>query len=306
MTAILADLRASSTRLLALLYWIVVLAALAVLAITAARAVWLVLSGAGHQVALPSSGTPAALEELAAADFTILERATPFRPGAVERVPTDTQSVDAAETNLNLTLHGVLMGGDDGTAYISVGDAPQASFQVGDTLGSSRAQLERIFADGVLLRRDGILEKLMRSEDAAIVTLGAVDTRAELSDPADTAETEVASPEAEETTPADAPRLLRAGLTRSQIVELAASIRLDPNTGAVGQGFSVFPVRNAELMARAGLRPGDVVQRLGGVVLNSEADLARILANIENETEITVGLVRGGEPATLVVQLSDG
>lgn len=306
MTAILADLRASSNRLLALLYWIIVLAALAVLAVTTARAIWLAVSGAGHQVVLPSSGTPAGLEELAAADFTILERATPFRPGAIERVPTDTQSVDAVETNLNLTLHGVLMAGEDGAAYISVGDAPQASFQVGDTLGSSRAQLERIFADGVLLRRDGILEKLMRSEDSAIVTLGAADTGADTSATPEPAETEAALLEAEEAAPSEAPRLLRAGLTRSEIVVLAASIRLDPNTGAVGQGFSIFPVRNAELMARAGLRPGDVVQRLGGVVLNSEADLARILANIENETEITVGLVRGGEPATLIVNLSDG
>lgn len=308
MAAMYVDPREMLDRAASIAFWVVVVISIAVLAMTGARSIWLALAGAGHDIALPSAGVPASEQALGGGDFTILERATPFREGPAEAVPTDTESIDAAETSLNLTLHGVLMGGAGGTAYISVGDAPQASFRVGDTLGSSRAQLERIYTDGVLLRRDGILEKLLRSDTSAIVTLGGEGPDAAPSTPEDVRETGSAPAQSDAgEAQGAAPRTqLRAMLRRSDVIELANSIRLDPNTGDVDSGYSVFPVRNADLMARAGLKPGDVVQRIGGVVLNDETDLARILANIENETELTVALVRGREPAMLVVRLSDG
>jgi len=88
------------------------------------------------------------------------------------------------------------------------------------------------------------------------------------------------------------------------LLTLGQSIRLDSDTGGVSAGFSVFPTRNAQLLARAGLRSGDVLTHAGGVELRQESDLDRVLATLETERRISLRIVRNGRERGVTLRLS--
>ena len=313
-------------RLLAVARAGLALAATIVLALVAARLSWILLAGAGHDVATPMvvSG-PVARTAAGGVDVAILERVTPFRAGPATADPqAEAEALAAPETELDLRLFGVRAGSDEtGVAYIAAEGQAQAGYRVGDEIdGAEGVTLERIFTDSVLLRRNGRLERLMRGgerDGAGIVTLGgarqpAPETPQVLSGPdapgqaaatasGDGPQPASAAPDAREE---DEARRRLAFLQRAELLDLAQSIRLDPKTGGVeGGGFSVFPTRNAGLLAKAGLRPGDVVQRIGGIELTEAADLGRVLSELDGERRVEIRLVRGGERQVLTLELED-
>lgn len=315
-------------RLLALARVGLTLLATGLLALAAARVTWIALAGAGHDVATPmvASG-PTARRAGADADLSILERVTPFRAGPATADPqAEAEALAAPETELDLRLFGVRAGSDEtGVAYIAAEGQEQAGYGVGDEIdGTDGVRLERIFSDSVLLRRNGQLERLMRGgerEGTGIVTLGgarqpAPEATRALASPGAPADAAVGttgrsqapdpSPSASNESDATESRRRLAFIGRAELLDLAQSIRLDPKTGGVeGGGFSVFPTRNAGLLAKAGLRPGDVVQRIGGIELTREADLGRVLSQLDGERRVDIRLVRDGERQILTLELED-
>ena len=290
----------------------ILLVSLAVLAWSLARLTWVILAEPGYDitVAQPSG---AATGEAGAADFSLLERVTPFRrQGGQDRAP-EVEVIDAPETTLDLILHGVLMRADTGgVAYISVGEAGQKSYRVGDTIDAAGGvQIRRILPGAVILERDGQQERLANTRANAsegIVTLRDGERPAADAVGAAASDAEAPAPERVErpgTEAAPEPRRARATITRAEAEELAQSIRLDERTGNVEGGFSIFPTRRAELFARAGLRGGDVIQEVGGIRLDTVSDFERVFADLETQSVIDVRLVRQGEPRLLTLQLRD-
>lgn len=165
---------------------LVTLAAVAVLAVSAAQLVWMLAAGPGAhiRVAPPAAGPSTSGANL---DFSILSRVTPFRsqaaspaPGATAAAPLDESGfMDVEETTLNLRLHGLIRENEDGGhAFISTDGGIQKAYAVGEELDGTRGvTLERILTDSVLLRRDGELESLTYADgEDAIVTLSAVNS----------------------------------------------------------------------------------------------------------------------------------
>ncbi|NBC20677.1 MAG: hypothetical protein GVY06_06460 [Alphaproteobacteria bacterium] len=297
-------------RLLKLCVLAVSLMSLVCLASALARLSWVIIAEPGHdiQVADPVS---ASAGRVGPGDFSVLERMTPFRRSAEpeNRAPAP---ADAPDTTLDLVLHGVLMRADTGgVAYISVGqEAAQKSYRVGDTIDAAGGvEIQRILPGAVILDRDGQRERLTGSRKAGsdasgIVTLrdGAPAGKAPAPETDDRkADAADAAAERDETEP----KKILASITRQEAEKLAGSIRFDDRTGQVEGGFTIYPTRQAELFAHAGLRGGDVVQEIGGVRLGSVSDFERVFADLETQSRIDVRLVRGGRPRLLTIRLRD-
>lgn len=165
---------------------LITLAAVAILAVSAAQLVWMLVAGPGAHIRI---APPAASPSTSGAnlDFSILSRVTPFRsqaaspaPGATESAPLDESGfMDVEETTLDLRLHGLIRENEDGGhAFISTDGGIQKAYAVGEELDGTRGvTLERILTDSVLLRRDGELESLTYADgEDAIVTLSAVNS----------------------------------------------------------------------------------------------------------------------------------
>lgn len=307
-----SDINLDIGRLNAVLAALVTALAVILLALAAARLFWAVVAGPATDIAPPS---PAASRASAVnADFSVLERATPFRrmqAGTAVAATPDTVASDAPDTALSLTLHGVFGLDETAVAYISAGEGPQTAYRPGDRIdGLASVTVERILPDTVLLRREGRLERLTnRSPTRAIIPLNGAPREPIDADVAEAVPFGTGADEAVEEAPAQPPpeptRRLAARINRAELEELAASLRIDPKNNGLDHGVSVFPTRNAALMQRAGLRAGDVVQRIGGVRIDGEADLARIIAEVENETVIEVALVRSDQPHLLTLRLDN-
>lgn len=287
-----------------------IVAGLIGLAIALSKLFWLAVAGASHQVSMTRAGSDAALPSVQA-DYSLIERVTPFQStiplSQILAEPEATFS-SAPETDLDLTLHGIIVSGEDaGRAMISSANAPQKRYAIGDAVdGADGAKISRIFADTVLLDRAGVVERLEFSSDGALGAIQIIGEEASASEPAP--ETSSPAPPATEPTTsvrgsAENPIAASSRLSRSELLLLAESIRLDPNTGDAGSGYSLFPTRNAELFNRAGLAPGDIAKAAGGITLADEADFSRLMSQLDETSSLELLLIRNGEYRLLTIGL---
>lgn len=70
-------------------------------------------------------------------------------------------------------------------------------------------------------------------------------------------------------------------------------------------GFRVYGVRSGELLYDAGLRNGDVLERIGEAAIESHEDLLAAYGEYRNATSLEVVVQRRGQPQTLRVNLGD-
>lgn len=196
---------------------------------------------------------------------------------------------DAPETRLNLTLTGVFAaGGGDGIAIIIAGNAEQAVYGVGDRVAGA-ARVDGIYADRVILERNGARETLRLSEDG-VATERAGTTAAR------------GSGEREIQRIAQRARELRQRLTRNPL-ELARMVRFQPymRDGEL-VGYRIQPrSADAELLAELGLRPTDVVTRVNGVALNDPVQAQQALQRVRTAQTISVTWLRDGEQHRMTI-----
>ena len=78
--------------------------------------------------------------------------------------------------------------------------------------------------------------------------------------------------------------------------EMARRLRLDTERGAV-----ITDVEQGSAAARGGLRPGDVIVRVGSVAINNRADAGRELGRVPSGGTALIRIVRGGQQIFLPV-----
>lgn len=256
------------------------------------------------------------------ADFSALERSTPFRVIALESSGAAEDfdpATDTPETRLNLTLHGFRLDGDATTsiAVISSEGGEQQDYRVGDPIkGVENVYLVRIFADGVVIERQGEnewLPKLASGEGGRIVSVGSKEAVPGMVAEAEprreqnrTPEPEVNGSEfeAEADSPSSSdPVRQDAAISRNELALLAESIRFEGRGGSNAVGYSVFPKRNLDIFNRAGLRAGDVVTMVNGTELTAAADLEGAIAGLSDIDRIEVLLRRDQERVALVITI---
>jgi general secretion pathway protein C len=257
---------------------VVAAALVLLLAWQAVQLVWTVL-GASRAPAGPDGGAPSAAAPPTLPSYSIgqIVNAHLFGvAGAKDTQETDPNAV--AATNLNLVLAGTIAESDPTKGYAIIGDSAANAkvYGVGRAIPGG-AKLHSVYADRVILDRNGKLEALMLPKKFTGGGAG----------PPPRATSAAADPMLGE-------RLQNlAAQNPSAITEI---IRPQP-VFANGQqrGYRVYPGRNREQFARLGLMPGDLVTAINGTPLDDPARGMEILQSMNSATQVTVTVERNGQ-----------
>ncbi|MCR4333338.1 MAG: PDZ domain-containing protein [Sulfuricaulis sp.] len=208
-----------------------------------------------------------------------------LRGGRLENLPI---------SSLNLVLTGVIASASGGYALISVNGQPQESFAVGQTV-TGDAELQAVYPDRVVIRRNGVLESLILE--------GAETTPTEQGTP----------PAATYRPPAASGNIVQETGTNRYMVEreqLAAQMRtpdflrqatMIPSKSG---GFQVQQIQAGSLYEKLGLRAGDVIKAVNGQPINSAEDAVRLYQQIPNISAVQMEITRGGKPENLYYQFA--
>ncbi|MDZ7748687.1 MAG: type II secretion system protein N [Halofilum sp. (in: g-proteobacteria)] len=205
----------------------------------------------------------------------------------------------APETQLNLTLRGVLtLGEGNGFAFIVTGRGEESVYTPGETLPGD-ATLERVYRDRVLLSRRGSLETLRLDRENASAMASSTTGHQQ----GGTAVEDFDRQRASETATA-----LRARL-REQPAELMRMVRFEPyqQNGEL-QGFRLRPRGdvNERVLRGLGLTPNDVVTSINGIPLSNRSRLGEVLNVLGRTDEARVRFLRDGEARRINIPMGDG
>jgi general secretion pathway protein C len=204
--------------------------------------------------------------------------------------PGITALTTAPDTNLNLTLLGILANGHNkasSRALISNG-SEEKPYSI-DQAVAPGAVLTAIFPDRVVLSRNGQYETL----------------RLDKSQPSS-----AAPPIAMASSVGDSGAAESLGQIRAQMLANPAKaqdyIRVTPAAGAGGNGqigYRIFPGKDRAVFNDAGLHPGDVVTSINGVSLDDPSKSLQLLSDLSNASQVSLTIQRGGETQTVNVNL---
>ncbi|MFN3522497.1 MAG: type II secretion system protein N [Phenylobacterium sp.] len=253
-----------------------------VLAVQAARIAWILLAPPGPIGQAP----PPAPEAKGAADLAILARFDPFfRADAGGAAPP--AGATAAQDAGGLRLFGVRADGSgSGSAIIRTSAGREASFAVGEEVEPGLV-LREVADDHVILARGGARQRLEFAQFASTFAPAA---------PVAAAAGAAAAPQP----PAGA---AGQAVPAQQLLSAAA---LSPRMkDGREQGYRVTPrgAAGADILARAGLQPNDVILSIDGEGFNAERaqDLPDTLAKSE---WVDLRVERGGQTITTRVRIA--
>jgi general secretion pathway protein C len=223
-----------------------------------------------------------------AADLSVLTDSHLFGEASEQTAPVVPVVIDAPDTTLSLTLTGIVAIGADGkgSANISSNRGAEKIYQVGQSVeGADGATLHSVYADRVLLSRNGRLETLRFPKE-----LTAAGSQMGLASPLPQAAPATAS--LRETISENATRL-------TDIVRLAPHVQ----EGQV-VGFRVNPGRDRAAFEALGLQPGDVVTDINGTVLDDPSQGLQVFQALGETTQANVTVLRDGVPQVIVIDTS--
>jgi general secretion pathway protein C len=219
----------------------------------------------------------------------------------------------APATPLKLTLRGTLNENapEGGIAIIADETGTDRAYRVGETLPGD-AKLEGVYAGRVLLSRGGVNESLgLPSETAAPLATGAQPPKRGL-DPALAHSLGAGLPGSQQPAPFVAPRIAPGGPSLESFrdnlgtdpAELAKQVQILPvieNGRMTGVRLSVG--RDSDLLARAGLRPSDIVTAVNGIPLDGPQRSAELMATLKDARRVQITVRRDGQDVQLAIGL---
>ncbi len=222
-------------------------------------------------------------------DLSVLNDSHLFGEADEQVQPVVTEVVDAPETTLSLTLQGILATDEDARgravpgAIISSNRGEGKNYQVGQSIeGADGATLHSVYADRVLLNRNGRLETLRLPKElaASSVPMG------------------MPSPLPQAQPPSGS---LREVITENA-TRLTDIVRLAPHVQE-GQvvGFRVNPGRDRATFEALGLQPGDVVTDINGTVLDDPSQGLQVFQSLGESSQANVTVLRDGVPQVIVI-----
>lgn len=299
--------------------WLIMLLLVLWFSHSLARLFWLVIPAPSippASVALLAADSGAATAPATGVDIAQLKALTPFgdaaeAPPAAEAQPLASNiETDAADTQLNLVLRGVLGSNSEKSARAIIVVSDKADvYAVGDTLPvGTNVKLAKVLDIRVIIDNNGKFESLwMYKEDPNAPKLtssfssppsaAAADSfqqRAPLysdKNPAydSPAQSAVGSPE---------PAMAEVTKTLADVV--AMSIYRE---GGQVVGYKIRPGRNAEMFSSLGLQTDDIVTAVNGVPLSSPGKIMEIYKSMGSATSANLEIRRGGSTVNLDVML---
>lgn len=259
-----------------------------------AELVWALVPTPAEAVWHPAPPAPVAVAGANAVDLNAISSAALFGRYVPPAAPVANDLANAPETQLNLTLLGILADSrhpESSRALIGTQGGEEQPYSVGDDVARG-VVLQAIFPDRVILARGGRLETLRLDKDApgsGLLPGGGL---------AEAPATEV---------PADAAASLAA--IRTQLLadpsKAADYIRVQPvNSGNGINGYRIYPGKDRSIFTAAGLKPGDIVTAVNGVQLNDPAKSLQLLNDLSQSNQLNLTVDRGGQSQSFNLSLS--
>jgi general secretion pathway protein C len=190
-------------------------------------------------------------------------------------------SVNAPDTQLQLTLHGALASDDkeQARAIIAEPGGKEDQYAIGDTVPGN-AELSEIYPDRVILKRSGRFETLRLPVDNG---------------PAGSAPRSLSAVVGAAATPSERLRQVREQIQNNPR-SMYGMIRATPQVDEDGNisGYAVAPGQDPRLFSQVGLQDGDVVTEVNGMSMSDPANSAKALKSLQGGEQVTVKLLRGG------------
>ncbi|KDM92156.1 type II secretion system protein GspC [Photobacterium galatheae] len=229
-------------------------------------------------------------------DITSMELFGRYRADAPKVVPQQPVKQDAPETKLNLTLVGVVASDDPNTSLAVITNrGKQNTYGLNEAIDGTRATLQAVFADRVIIRNNGRDETLMLDG----VKFGQGNARAAAPSPA------VRPTPRSEPTESGGDELAQ---IKQEILEKPQNLFSYIRLSQVKQdgnliGYRVNPGKNRVLFDAVGLQPDDLAVSLNGNDLKDEAVMARLWTELSSATELTLTVERDGQLHDIYIEL---
>lgn len=240
--------------------------------------------------AAPVSRSADSADRSPASDYSALTNSHLFGEAAEQPAQVVTPVIDAPDTTLSLTLKGILAREADtnGGAIISGNRGEDKAYLVGQAIDNADgATLHSVYADRVLLNRNGRLETLRLPKELSTSPASSLP----MARPAPLPQPGASAP-------------LREVITENA-TRLADIVRIAPHVQE-GQvvGFRVTPGRDRGAFEALGLQPGDVVSDINGTVLDDPSQGLAVFQALGEATQANVTVLRDGVPQVIVIDTS--
>ncbi len=218
---------------------------------------------------------------------------------------------DAPETRLKLTLTGAVASSDKATSAAIIESAgKQETYSIGENIKGTRAVLEKVFNDRVLLKVSGRLETLMIEGVDFNKNVQAIKPASKQQ------RTTKKAPSKRFSSPNVVDQRNNKALTQS-----TKSLRkdLDDDPGKItdylkispkrenGQisGYRLMPGKDPTFFESAGLKNGDVAIQMNGFDLTEPREAAQALQSLKEEREVSLLLDRNSEITEILFSIDN-
>jgi general secretion pathway protein C len=200
---------------------------------------------------------------------------------------------DVQPTSLNVRLKGVYapLGSFPGFAIMSIDGAPDVGIVGGSELKPG-VKLNAVNADHILIAHDGILERVNFNSAAPGSTAGSA-----APGPAVTPQSLNVRP-VSGNTPGSTYAVSRREFT-TLLADPKQLAMLALLAAAPGGGIMINDGADGALVAKLGLKQGDIIQKINGQPVMGKDDLLKIAMNSPNTPEVSVEGTRNGQPLRL-------
>ena len=264
-----------------------------------AQLTWRVLTPADTVVTAPAQ--TAQRSRATTIDVSALQALNIFGDRAAEATSINQAAIDAPETTLNVRLVGLVASDrpELSAAIIEQGGSQQ-TYIIGERIANSRASVEQIFPDRVLLDNGG------RREVLYIEGL-------------DAAEAQLRTRPANAVTPSGpGPSMQRVQVevpNNQDVAQAVAGVRDDPSTileiinisplreGQRVIGYRLLPRESTELFAALGFQAGDVAVAINGFDLTDAGQALAAVNELEDATRAIIQVRRNNELVDLEIQI---
>jgi general secretion pathway protein C len=219
------------------------------------------------------------------------------------------------ETRLNLTLSGVVASDEKITsAAVIESSGKQDTYSPGETIIGTRAVLDTVFNDRVLLKHAGKLETLML--DGFDYSQATQKPKPKISKRATVTKPKTKNREKYLTSPNVVDQRTNKTLTKSaksfkddittDPSKITDYLKISPkrNNGKV-VGYRLMPGRNAQFFKDAGLKPGDVAIQMNGYDLTVPSEAAQALSALKQDKEVSLLIDRNGDMNEILFSIGD-
>jgi general secretion pathway protein C len=224
-----------------------------------------------------------------------------------EETTPEVEMSNVPETTLNLILSG-LVASDDKTiaAAIIENQGKQETYGIGETINGTRANLEQVLMDRVLIKQSGRLETLMLDGFDYNQPAKEVAKRPETSDPSkvnDNLRRSDVVDHRRNKQLTDTAKNLRSELSNDP-TKISDYLRISPKRKS-GQivGYSLRPGKNPEFFKLAGLKNGDIAVQMNGFDLVEPAQAMQAMAEMKKARDISLLVDRQGSLTEILVSL---